>query len=90
MKKLKNILIFWLLLFVFPLIAYFLFSLWTDQELGKYFYQNACSLFIICYLVRKPFLNHIFRPQGRFEYWVAFSAFYFSSFYLLGLILMIF
>lgn len=36
MNKLKNILSFFLQLLVLPIAAYLLFSLWMEQELGKF------------------------------------------------------
>ena len=87
MNKIKNILSFFLQLLVLPVAAYLLFSLWTEQELGIIFYQNACFLFMLCYVIRKPVLNRTFKPEGRFEYWAAFITFYCVSFYILGLTL---
>lgn len=90
MNKIKNILSFFLQLLVLPVAAYLLFSLWMEQELGIIFYQNACLLFMLCYVIRKPVLNRTFKPEGRFEYWAAFITFYCVSFYILGLTLKFF
>lgn len=84
-RQLKNILVFTFLVLTVPLAASLLFGFWTEEDF-MLFYPNARSLFIICYVFKSPILKRTFKPCGKLEYWIAFTAFYFSSFYIWGLI----
>ncbi len=88
-KRLKSILLFTMLVLTVPPAGSLLFGFWLEAD-PALFYPNARSLFIICYVIKNPLLHRTFKPQGKLEYWVAFTTLYFSSFYIWGLIGIVF